>query len=60
MTGDPLRRLLSAAHFLPADRLVDAVAQTGTALGLAETAVYLADYEQSSLIPVPGPGAPPL
>lgn len=59
MTTDPLRRLLHAAHLTPADRLVGVAAGHAAALGFAEMAIYLADYEQHSLIPVPGPGAPP-
>ncbi|WP_137159007.1 PP2C family protein-serine/threonine phosphatase [Blastococcus sp. CCUG 61487] len=59
MTLDPLRRLLHAAHLTPADRLAGVAAEQAAALGFAEMAIYLADYEQLSLIPVPGVGVPP-
>ncbi len=56
--GDPLRALLRAAHLLTADRLPDAVLAAGRLLDAAETVTYLADYEQTQLLPVLGGGVP--
>ena len=39
-------------------RLATTVATHGRALGVAETVLYLADYEQVALLPVPGDGVP--
>ena len=55
---DPLRALLAASHRLTADRLAGEVNAAGRLLGASESVVYLADYEQALLLPLPGPGAP--
>ena len=57
-SGDPLRSLLRESHHLPADRLGTVVAEHARMLGALEAVVYLADYEQHALIPVPGEGVP--
>ena len=53
---DPLRLLLHESHLLTADRLPSAVVLAGRLLGAAETVLYLADYAQSLLLPMPGEG----
>jgi hypothetical protein len=55
---DPLSSLLRAAHLMSPSRLATTVATHGRALGVAETVLYLADYEQVALLPVPGDGVP--
>lgn len=57
--ADPLRSLLRATHLLPPDRLAVAVAETARLLGAVEAVVYLADYEQLHLHPLPGAGVAP-
>lgn len=57
--SDPLRSLLRATHLLPPDRLASAVAETARLLGAVEAVVYLADYEQLQLHPLPGLGVAP-
>jgi serine phosphatase RsbU (regulator of sigma subunit) len=56
--GDPLRSLLRASHQLPAARLGSAVAEHAALFGAREAVVYLADYAQHVLVPVPGAGVP--
>ncbi|MGY1914473.1 PP2C family protein-serine/threonine phosphatase [Blastococcus sp. SYSU DS0973] len=56
---DPLRSLLRSSHHLPADRLGTVVSRHATLLGARAAVVYLADYEHSSLVPVPGEDVPP-
>jgi serine phosphatase RsbU (regulator of sigma subunit) len=56
--GDPLRSLLLLSHNLPAARLGTVVAGHAPALGAREAVVYLADYAQRLLLPVPGEGVP--
>ena len=56
--SDPLRVLLRASHLLTADRLGSAVEAAGRLLGASESVVYLVDYEQALLLPLPGPGVP--
>jgi serine phosphatase RsbU (regulator of sigma subunit) len=53
---DPLRLLLRASHHLPATRLGAAIAAHAALLGAREAVVYLADYAQHALVPVPGEG----
>ncbi len=53
---DPLRMLLRESHLLTADRLPSAVERAGQLLGASETVLYLADYAQSLLLPMPGEG----
>ncbi|WP_336029205.1 PP2C family protein-serine/threonine phosphatase [Geodermatophilus sp. FMUSA9-8] len=56
---DPIRRLLREAHLLAADDVAPTVAARAADLGFPEAVIYLADYEQVSLLPLPGPGVPP-
>jgi serine phosphatase RsbU (regulator of sigma subunit) len=55
--GDPglevLGRLLEASHDLAPDALVAAVTRAGQALDADDVAIYLADYEQTLLVPLP-------
>jgi len=55
--GDPglelLRHLLDASHDLAPDNVVAAVAWAGKALKAEDVAIYLVDYEQTLLIPLP-------
>ncbi|MGK5112263.1 MULTISPECIES: PP2C family protein-serine/threonine phosphatase [unclassified Geodermatophilus] len=55
---DPLSSLLRAAHLLSPANLAATVAAHGRAMGIAETVLYLADYEQVTLLPLPGDGVP--
>ena len=55
---DPLSSLLRAAHLLSPADLAATVSAHGRALGIAETVLYLADYEQVTLLPLPGVGVP--
>ncbi|MGY1810228.1 PP2C family protein-serine/threonine phosphatase [Blastococcus sp. SYSU D00669] len=55
---DPVRSLLRASHHLPADRLGAVVTDRASMLGAREAVVYLADYEQQSLVPVQGQDTP--
>jgi serine phosphatase RsbU (regulator of sigma subunit) len=56
---EPLRSLLRASHDLTADRLGTSVAEHARLLGAREAVVYLVDYGQHVLVPVPGEGVPP-
>lgn len=59
MTGrDPLRSLLHASHLLAADQLPATAAQHARLLGTRELVIYLADYEQATLLPLGGPEVP--
>ena len=55
---DALNSLLRAAHLLPPANLAGTVAAHGRMLGVAETVLYLADYQQAMLLPLPGAGVP--
>jgi serine phosphatase RsbU (regulator of sigma subunit) len=55
---EPLRSLLRASHHLPADQLGSVVAEHARLLGAREGVVYLVDYGQLVLVPVPGEGVP--
>ncbi|SDF02958.1 Serine phosphatase RsbU, regulator of sigma subunit [Blastococcus aurantiacus] len=55
---ESLRSLLAACHLLAPDELAATVADRCTQLGARETVLYLADYEQVTLLPVPGLGVP--
>jgi serine phosphatase RsbU (regulator of sigma subunit) len=57
-SGDPLRSLLRESHHLPAHLLGAVVAENARGLGVGEAVVYLADYEQQALVPLPGEGVP--
>ncbi|SEO76109.1 Serine phosphatase RsbU, regulator of sigma subunit [Trujillonella endophytica] len=53
-----MRSLLHVSHNLPAARLGTVVAEHAAGLGAREAVVYLADYAQHVLLPVPGDGVP--
>jgi serine phosphatase RsbU (regulator of sigma subunit) len=55
---DPLRSLLHASHLLAPNDLAATVAAHARRLGVRETVIYLADYEQATLLPLPGAGVP--
>src|SRR4051812_3086696 len=55
---DPLVSLLRASHLLAPDDLASMVAAHARSLGARETVLYLADYEQATLLPLPGAGVP--
>src|SRR3954470_7181937 len=55
---DPLVSLLRASHLLAPDDLASMVAAHARSLGARETVIYLADYEQATLVPLPGAGVP--
>jgi Stage II sporulation protein E (SpoIIE) len=48
-----LGHLLDASHDLAPDQLVAAVTRAGRALDAEDVAVYLVDYEQTMLVPLP-------
>jgi len=54
----PLRSLLHASHLMSPDDLAATVAAHARMLGVRETVLYLADYEQAVLQPLPGAGVP--
>ena len=53
-----LRSLLHVSHLLAPDDLAATVAEHARMLGVREAVLYLADYEQSTLVPLPGVGVP--
>jgi hypothetical protein len=55
---EPLRSLLHGSHLLAPDDLATTVAVHARMLGVRETVLYLADYEQATLLPLPGAGVP--
>ena len=55
---EPLRSLLHRCHLLAPDDLGASVAAHARLLGVRETVLYLADYEQATLLPVSGTGVP--
>ncbi|WP_232796979.1 PP2C family protein-serine/threonine phosphatase [Blastococcus atacamensis] len=55
---DPVQALLRASHHLRADQLGTAVSRLAPRLGARLAVVYLADYEQQSLVPLTGPEVP--
>jgi serine phosphatase RsbU (regulator of sigma subunit) len=55
---EPLRSLLHASHLLAPDDLAATVAAHARRMGVRETVIYLADYEQTTLLPLPGAGVP--
>jgi serine phosphatase RsbU (regulator of sigma subunit) len=55
---DPLRSLLRASHLLAPDDLASTVAAHARSMGARETVLYLVDYEQATLVPLPGAGVP--
>ena len=48
-----LADLLEASHFVTADELVRLVVEHARRLGASDAAIYLSDYEQRLLVPVP-------
>ncbi|HEX2075495.1 MAG TPA: PP2C family protein-serine/threonine phosphatase [Geodermatophilus sp.] len=56
--SDPLGSLLRASHLMAPDDLAATVAAQARQLGVQETVLYLADYEQVSLLPIRGAGIP--
>jgi hypothetical protein len=55
---DPLVSLLDASHLMAPDDLAATVAATARHLGVRETVLYLADYGQTTLLPLAGAGVP--
>ncbi|MGY2004233.1 PP2C family protein-serine/threonine phosphatase [Blastococcus sp. SYSU DS1024] len=55
---DPLRSLLHACHLLPPGEFAGTVAAHAARLGARETVLYLADYGQTTLLPLSGAGVP--
>ena len=55
---EPLRSLLRRCHLIAPDDLGASVAAHARLLGVRETVLYLADYEQATLLPVSGTGVP--
>jgi hypothetical protein len=55
---EPLRSLLYGSHLLAPDDLAATVAAHARMVGVRETVLYLADYEQATLLPLPGAGVP--
>src|SRR3954454_6571754 len=55
---DPLVSLLRASHLLAPDDLASMVAAHARSMGARETVLYLADYQQATLLPLPGAEVP--
>jgi len=55
---EPLRSLLQVSHLLAPDDLAAIVAAHARMLGVRETVLYLADYEQATLLPLPNADVP--
>ena len=55
---DPLSSLLRASHLLAPDDLAAAAAGETGRMGVRATVLYLADYEQTTLLPLRGDGVP--
>ncbi|MCW2899303.1 MAG: protein serine/threonine phosphatase, partial [Streptosporangiaceae bacterium] len=55
---EALRSLLHASHLLAPDNLAATVAAHARMWGVRETVLYLADYEQVTLLPLLGEGVP--
>ncbi|MGY1615561.1 PP2C family protein-serine/threonine phosphatase [Geodermatophilus sp. SYSU D00691] len=55
---DAFRSLLHACHLLPPDDFAATVAAHAAELGAQEMVLYLADYGQATLLPLPGAGVP--
>ncbi len=53
-----LQSLLRASHLMAPADLAAVVAAHARMLGAEETVLYLADYEQATLLPLPGAGVP--
>ena len=55
---DALSALLHASHLLAPDDLAATAAAEARRMGVRETVLYLADYEQATLLPLSGAGVP--
>ncbi len=55
--GSMLQEVLRRTHLSAAPALATVVAEEARALGADALVLYIVDYEQRSLVPVPGPGA---
>jgi serine phosphatase RsbU (regulator of sigma subunit) len=55
---EALTSLLRASHLLAPDELAATAAAEARRMGVRETVLYLADYEQVTLLPLPGTGVP--
>ncbi|WP_233498860.1 PP2C family protein-serine/threonine phosphatase [Blastococcus sp. TF02A-26] len=55
---DSLSSLLRASHLLAPDDLAATAAAEARRMGVRDTVLYLADYEQATLLPLPGAGVP--
>lgn len=55
---DVLAELLRLSHVIAADRVTDAVAEQAARCGLTDVALFLADYDQQNLVPLPGSAQP--
>ena len=55
---DALGPLLRASHLLAPDDLAPTAAAEARRMGVRQTVLYLADYEQATLIPLTGAGVP--
>ncbi|MEX5717153.1 PP2C family protein-serine/threonine phosphatase [Geodermatophilus maliterrae] len=56
--GDALGSLLRASHLMAPDQLASVAAEHARRFGAQELVIYLVDYGQSTLHPLPGHGAP--
>ena len=54
VAGEVFGSLLAATHFTRPDDLADTLADRARPLGVEDMVLYLADYEQALLVPVPG------
>src|SRR4051812_4140912 len=55
---DALSSLLRASHLLAPDNLAATAAAVARRMGVRETVLYLADYEQATLLPLTGASVP--
>jgi hypothetical protein len=55
---DAVSALLRASHLLAPDDLAATAAAAARRMGVRELVLYLADYEQATLLPLPGTGVP--
>src|SRR3954452_9858259 len=55
---DALSALLRASHLLAPGDLASAAAAGARRMGVRDTVLYLADYEQATLLPLSGVGVP--
>jgi hypothetical protein len=57
-TSEPVADLLADAHFVVPDAVPGLVSHHAGRLGAADAAIFLVDYEQRFLTPLPRPGGP--